>query len=234
MKNETNRLDEIARDSWYVAGIAPRTIEYSGAVFSRYIRGGAILELGPAEGAMTIELMKLSRDITLVDGARTFCDILIEKFPAAKVICSLFEDYRPDKKFDYIILGHVLEHVDDPVGILTLVKSWLAPEGLVLAAVPNARSLHRQAAVIMGLLSCEDQLNETDRHHGHRRVFNPESFRSCFVQSGFKIKVFGGYWMKPVANPQIEANWTPKMLNAFMELGERYPDIAAEIYVIAT
>jgi hypothetical protein len=36
-----------------------------------------------------------------------------------------------------------------------------------------------------------------------------------------------------VSNKQIEANWTPEMLDAFMQLGERYPDIAGEIYVVA-
>jgi hypothetical protein len=45
--------------------------------------------------------------------------------------------------------------------------------------------------------------------------------------------VFGGYWLKPLSNAQLEAHWTPEMLEAYMQVGERYPDIAAEIYVIA-
>jgi hypothetical protein len=73
-----------------------------------------------------------------------------------------------------------------------------------------------------------------DIHHGHRRVFNPESFRNVFLNSGLSVDVFGGYWMKPVSNKQIEESWTPEMLEAFMQLGERYPDIAAEIYVVAS
>ena len=28
--------------------------------------------------------------------------------------------------------------------------------------------------------------------------------------------------------------WTPAMIEAFMQLGERYPDIAGEIYVLAS
>ena len=80
----------------------------------------------------------------------------------------------------------------------------------------------------------EDELNDLDRHHGHRRVFNPESFRQAFYQSGYNIDYFGGYWLKPVSNSQIEANWTAEMLEAFMKLGERYPDIAGEIYVVAS
>jgi hypothetical protein len=32
----------------------------------------------------------------------------------------------------------------------------------------------------------------------------------------------------------METAWTAEMLEAFMQLGERYPDIASEIYVIAS
>ncbi len=85
----------------------------------------------------------------------------------------------------------------------------------------------------MGLLDFEEQLNEADLHHGHRRVYNPETFRRDFRAAGLSIEVFGGYWLKPLSNGQIEADWTPRMLGAFMTLGERYPDIAGEIYVVA-
>jgi hypothetical protein len=39
--------------------------------------------------------------------------------------------------------------------------------------------------------------------------------------------------MKPVSNGQIQESWSDAMLEAFMQMGERYPDIAAEIYVVA-
>ena len=120
------------------------------------------------------------------------------------------------------------------MAILTRVRQWMRPgPGRVFAAVPNSRSLHRQAAVVMGLLPREDALNETDKHHGHRRVFNPESFRQAFHEAGLQIEIFGGYWLKPVSNKQIEDTWTPEMLAAYMRVGERYPDIAGEIYVVA-
>jgi hypothetical protein len=85
----------------------------------------------------------------------------------------------------------------------------------------------------MGLLKEEHELNETDRHHGHRRVYDPESLRGDFLSAGLHIDFFGGYWVKPLSNAQIEDSWTPQMLQAFMKLGERYPDIAGEIYVVA-
>jgi hypothetical protein len=64
-------------------------------------------------------------------------------------------------------------------------------------------------------------------------VYDPESFRADFTAAGLRLELFGGYWLKPLSNAQIERDWDHRMLDAFMRLGERYPDIAAEIYVIA-
>jgi 2-polyprenyl-3-methyl-5-hydroxy-6-metoxy-1,4-benzoquinol methylase len=233
MNDEIEHLEKIANDSLYCAGVNRDTIEYSFEIFKRHIRGESILEIGPAEGVMTRFLAELGLKMTVVEGSTKFCEDLRAWNPEIEVIHSLAEDYHPEIKFDNIVLGHVLEHVDNPVQILEVVRGWLSDGGRVLAAVPNSRSLHRQAAVIMEMLDFEEQLNEADHHHGHRRVYNPETFRHDFIAAGLEIQIFGGYWMKPVSNSQIEQTWTPQMLNAFMKLGERYPDIAGEIYIVA-
>lgn len=235
LHNEKEHLERISEVSLYAAGVNTDTIKYSFKIAERYLTGDTILEMGPAEGVMTELLVSTGKKMTLVEGSGLFCKSLKERYPQAEVVHSLFEEYAPKKTYDNIVLGHVLEHVIDPVAIVARAKEWLTPHtGRLFAAVPNARSLHRQAAVIMGLLASEDALNDMDKHHGHRCVFNPESFRNVFYKAGMSIDVFGGYWLKPVSNSQIEQSWTPEMLNAFMQLGERYPDIAGEIYVVAT
>lgn len=231
--DELLHLNSIAENSLYSEGANSASIEYSFKIFQRFIRPGEILEMGPAEGVMTRHLANLGYPLTLVEGSERFSTELAQRYPDVRVHQALFEDFEPTQKFQTIILGHVLEHVADPKGLLSRVKNWLVPGGRILAAVPNSRSLHRQAAVIMGLLGFEEDLNEMDRHHGHRRVYNPETFRNDFLAAGLSIEVFGGYWLKPVSNQQISDTWTPEMLSAFMALGERYPDIAAEIYVVA-
>lgn len=233
---EHSRLENIANNSLYATRTGQATTKYSFRILNRHLVGKTLLELGPAEGVMSEWLAKTDKAMTLVEGSELFCNDLKKRFPQAEIVHCLFEDFEPspDKKFDNIVLGHVLEHVQDPVKILSYAKHWLAPGGKIFAAVPNARSLHRQAAVIMGLLSSEDTLNEMDLHHGHRRVFNPESFRNAFYRAGLKVDLFGGYWMKPVSNAQIERDWSEEMLEAFMQLGERYPDVAGEIYIFAS
>ena len=231
---ERERLDRIAADSWYSQGLNTCSVEYCAGVFARFWRGRRCLEMGPAEGVMTPHLARAFPDLTLVDGAEAFCANLRLRFPAATIVRSLFEDFTPAAPFDTIVLGHVLEHVEDPVGILRKAGSWLAPGGAICCAVPNARSLHRQAAVLLQLLDTEHSLNPTDLHHGHRRVYDPAGFRADILAAGLSIHRFGGYWIKPVSNGQMQDSWTPEMIHAFMHLGERYPDIAAEIYIIAT
>jgi 2-polyprenyl-3-methyl-5-hydroxy-6-metoxy-1,4-benzoquinol methylase len=230
---EADRLASIAADSWYARGANAATVLYSARVFERFWRGTRCLEMGPAEGLMTPILAGAFAELTVVEGAFAFVEDLRRRFPGVEVIHSLFEEYEPAGRFDTIVLGHVLEHVEDPRDILARAGSWLADGGRICAAVPNARSIHRQAAVTMGLLPDEHALNDTDRHHGHRRVFDPETLRDAVRGAGLRVHHLGGYWLKPVSNGQIEATWTAEMLEAFMALGERHPDIAAEIYVIA-
>ncbi len=232
-QGELARLEAIAEDSRYAAGPMPTSLRYLTRVFARHWRGERCLEMGPAEGLMTERLVRVFPDLTVVEGSRSFCLDLTARFPQATVVHALFEDYVPDRLFDTVVLGHVLEHVVDPAGLLERVRSWVAPGGVALAAVPNAQSLHRQAAVLMGLLPTEDALNEMDLHHGHRRVYDLPGLRADFARAGWTVTASGGYWLKPVSNQQTAAQWTQPMLDAYMELGERYPDSAAEIYVVA-
>jgi hypothetical protein len=86
----------------------------------------------------------------------------------------------------------------------------------------------------MGMLPAEDALTPADVRAGHRRVSSPESFRAQFTAAGLKVEHSGGYWIKPLSNAQTDEWFTDEMIDAFLALGERYPDIAAEIYVVAS
>lgn len=233
MGTEKRKLDLIASNSLYADKVNSQMIKFCFNIFFRHLVPGSVLELGPAEGLMTEKLYLYTEDLTIVDGSKIFCNRLKIKFPKSKVENVLFEEFSPTRKFDNIILGHVLEHVEDPVSLLRKCKDWLTSSGKIMAAVPNSQSIHRQAAVIMGLLEKEDAMSELDIHHGHRRVYCPSTFKSDFRNAGLDILQYGGFWLKPVSNSQIEESWSESMLNAFLSLGEKYPDIAAEIYIVA-
>ena len=231
---ERRRVEKLSWTAGYGNGVMEFATEYCGNIFRRHMKNGSVLELGPAEGLMTDILIPFFSDYTVVDGASKYIQNILQRHPNIQGYSALFEEYVPTKKFDNIVLGHVLEHVNNPVKLLKECSQWLNIGGRILSAVPNSHSIHRQAAVLMGLLEKEEQLNDTDFNNGHRRVYNMDSFKNDFLSAGLTIIASGGYWIKPESNEQIDAYWNKSMIKAFLQLGEQYPEIAAEIYIIAT
>ena len=235
MNEEKKRVQEHSASMHYGSGVMHYTTQYCGEIFRQnMVSDGSVLELGPAEGDMTDILYPVfSTDYTVVDGADEFVTEIKNRYQNIKGEACLFEDFRPEGGYDNIVLGHVLEHVIDPVDILKRCRTWLNGDGRILAAVPNSESLHRQAAVLMGMLSNTKQLNKTDEKNGHRRVYDLNTLKKDFNEAGLRIIKTGGYWLKPLSNGQIDATWNHDMVNAFLKLGEKYPEIAGEIYIVA-
>ena len=205
---------------------------YAFSVLKPHLRGQSILEIGPAEGTQTELLVQSKIQLTLLEPTEDLANKLATRFPDVKIVRELIEGYNPAQRFDSIVISHVLEHVNDPVEVLGRIRNMLASNGVVCAVVPNGNSLHRQAGVLMGLLPHECALNEHDIAIGHRCVFSPGLFRRCFTEAKFRIMTFGGYWLKQLSNEQLK-DWPDEFLNIYFKIGERYPEIAAEIYIIA-
>ena len=108
----------------------------------------------------------------------------------------------------------------------------MALGGRLLVGVPNGHSIHRLAAVKMGLLKDPCKLNARDHALGHRRVYMPETFREDIEAAGIHIKEMGGVFFKPLSNQQIQDFWTEEMIQGFYELGKDLPEYAAEIYAV--
>jgi 2-polyprenyl-3-methyl-5-hydroxy-6-metoxy-1,4-benzoquinol methylase len=128
----------------------------------------------------------------------------------------------------------VLEHIEDPVMVLSKIYNWLSDEGVLLVSVPNAKSIHRMVAVEMGLLKNEYELNERDHELGHYRVYDMSLLKKHLQDAGFSVVETGGVFLKPLSNGQIEKNWTAEMIEGFYKAGKYFPESCAEIFVVCT
>ena len=201
--------------------------------YNHHFRGDSCLELGPADGQMTKFLVNDFKKLTIVEGSMHLLNEIPDHDNLIKVH-SLFEDFKPNELFDTIILEHILEHVEDPIALMQRVKKWLAPDGRIFLGVPNGNSIHRLAAVKMGLLKEPCELNSRDISVGHRRVYTHETFKKDVIASGLEIQEIGGVFFKPLSNGQIQNNWDEKMIQGFFELGKDFPEHSAEIYVVCS
>lgn len=206
-------------------------LAYRYKVIRPHLTGTSCLELGPAEGGMTKFLLDDFDRVTSVDGARELLD-LIPDHPRLTKVHSLFETYVPSGRFDAIVMDHVLEHVEHPGELLRTAAGWLSPNGRIAVGVPNALSIHRLAAVKMGLLSSPYELNQRDLRVGHRRVYDPPDFKREIERAGLRVIHSGSVLLKPLAYQQMADSWTRPMIDAFLELGCEFPDIAAELHAV--
>lgn len=220
--------------TWYIQeqlNFDKRLIAYRYRTQKPYFRPAHCLELGSADGQMTRFLVNDFETLTSVDGSKELLD-QIPDAPNLTKIHSYFEDLKLDRQYNTIILEHILEHVDNPVEIMRLAKGWLAPGGVMLMGVPNALSLHRLAAVKMGLLKSPYELNERDYQVGHQRVYDIDTFLADAASAGLKVIKSGGMFLKPLSNKQIESQWTEEMMEGFYELGKDFPRHAGELYAV--
>ena len=230
--DETTRLASLS--DWYLKeqlDFDKRLIRFRYQTIKSKLVGRRGLELGPADGEMTQFLVDDFEELTIVEGSAGLLAQIPDWEKVVKVN-ALFETFEPTHSFDSILLEHILEHVDDPVGLLSRAKGWLAPGGRLFLGVPNGNSIHRLVAVKMGLLDHPCQLNSRDHALGHRRVYTPATLKADIEKSGLKVLEMGGVYFKPLSNAQIQENWTEEMIKGFYELGKDFPDLAAEIYAV--
>jgi len=164
-------------------------------------------------------------------------DSAVEKYQSyPHIIChhSYFElfDLTPQKQVDIILGNHVLEHVDNPVEVLSRSKNWLKNTGYAIFSVPNANSLHRKIGVKLNLLNTVYDLNDQDRLVGHQRVYDQEALLQDVISAGYKIIEVGGFNLKLVSQKQMK-DWSQDLIRAIFEVSrECPPDICSNLYVV--
>ncbi|MFC1516558.1 class I SAM-dependent methyltransferase [Thermodesulfobacteriota bacterium] len=220
--------------NWYMhdqLDFDKKLINFRYLTIKPFLKGPVGIELGPAEGIMTLLLINNFEFLTVVDASSRLL-AQIPEMPNLVKIHSLFEEFETNQKFNTIIMEHILEHIEDPAKLLVKAKSWLAPDGNIVIGVPNGHSIHRLAAVKMELLNNPCELNERDISLGHRRVYTPNSLKKDIIAADLEIKKMGGVFFKPLSNQQIQEHWTEEMIDGFYELGKDFPEYAAEIFAV--
>ena len=132
---------------------------------------GRLLELGLGHGYTVPHFVSMADHHYVVEGSQRVIDHFRTKnaWYGGEIVHGYFEDYVPDQSFDLIVMGFVLEHVEDPIAILHRYRKMLTPGGRVFVAVPNAKSMNRRLGLAMGLIPDIYELNATDHKLGHRR-----------------------------------------------------------------
>lgn len=182
MSNETVRYqahvtDGAANSSYLI--VADLVQRHAGAQRS-------ILEVGCSSGYMGKFLQEKGHRVVGVEpnatAARQAAEVLAEVYTGG------FGDFvaqlDPGHRFDVVMFGDVLEHLDDPAAALQQAATLLAEQGLIAVSIPNVTHGAIRALLLEGRWAYQD-LGILDRTH--LRFFSRRSFVEMCSSAGFEI-----------------------------------------------
>ncbi|MDP4745707.1 MAG: class I SAM-dependent methyltransferase [Porticoccaceae bacterium] len=207
--------------------------------FEPFLRDGSVLELGSSKGDFTKLILERFTDVTCVEASNSAIEEAKSKLGSVpEYLLSPFETVELPRKYQNIIITHVLEHLEDPVGILKRIRNeWLDEGGRLFLVCPNANAPSRQIAVKMGLISHNAAVTPSEEAHGHRCTYSLDTLERDAVAAGLKVSHRSGIFFKALANFQwdrlLQTDIISKdYLEGCYQLGQLYPDLCASIFLL--
>ena len=197
-----------------------------------YVRGPRVLDLGYIDGTWTDALLTAGHRVHLVEGASRHIEHARSRYAGrsdVEISHALFEEFTPSGRYDSIVAGDMLGCLDDPVGFLTSATEWLAPDGVLIATVPNSRSLHRRVGVLMNVEATPDVVNPLYTTVGNRWSYDRYLLRRHLRTAGLEVLMLRGCFLKPLPSDQIK-HWDDALLRAFLDIGDELEDYTYYIY----
>jgi SAM-dependent methyltransferase len=207
--------------------------------FEPFFRKGALLELGSYKGDFTLRFLNHFEDVTCVEASDQAIQEARRRLgEKVQYVHGLFENVSLPRRYDNIVLTHVLEHLDDPVRVLRRVNNeWLATGGRFFLVCPNANAPSRQIAVKMGLIPHNASVTAAEAKHGHRCTYTLDTLERDAVGAGLNVVHRSGIFFKALANFQWDRLLTTDIiskeyLEGCYKLGQQYPDLCSSIFLL--
>lgn len=199
---------------------------FDSAIFMGLGDGSLLEQIGPRFKALAVVE---AADVLVLEARRRFAAMQNLQF-----VTSYFEAYAPasNRQGACILGNHVLEHLDNPVEVLSKTRSWLRPDGIAIFTVPNATSLHRRIGVEMGVLQKNNELSQQDKVVGHQRVYDRPGLRADVIAGGYAVIEEGGFNLKLVSQAQM-VDWPEALHAAIYRVSRECPaELCSNLYVV--
>ncbi len=150
-------------------------------------RGRPLLDVGAADGLLARPLTAagwrvtgLERDPAAAQSGARWCE---------HMIVANLDRAIPDLggTYDAIVYGDVLEHLAEPLQVLTELNRFLAPGGFVLISLPNVAHFVIRLLLLAGRF---DYLDRGILDHTHLRFFTERSLRALVADAGLVVERF--------------------------------------------
>ena len=156
----------------------PAFFSYYSGVFDkigRYAQGTSLFEVGIGACECLLAAQEVGFDAFGIDVIDKHVIMAREKY-GLNAQTADFIEYQPDKQYDIIIMGDVIEHVSDPVMAMKKAHSLLSGDGALWVSTPNFDSAFSIAS---------GHNDAMKRQQYHLNYFSRHSFFSLLEKCGF-------------------------------------------------
>jgi SAM-dependent methyltransferase len=147
-----------------------------------YPKRGHLLEVGSGYGFLLAEFKKDGWDVMGVEPDPYGCRYASEQLGVSSKNSILEHAGISDQAFDVVLLNHVIEHLDDPLGLLREINRVLKPEGHLVIETPRYDSL------MFKLLGRRER---SVNCNGHIYFFTTDSLHKLYRAAGFELVDLG-------------------------------------------
>lgn len=162
----------------------------------QFVAGKTVLDFGCGSG----DYLKLIRHY-----AASVCGVelqkdYVEELRRGGIDCFSNLDEIPNGSIDFCTSFHVLEHIPDPIMVLSLLKTKIKDRGAILIEVPHANDFLMSYAEV-------DAFKQFTLWSQHLILHTRDSLRRLLVAAGFRDVVISGVQRYPLSN---HVNWMLK------------------------
>ena len=188
-------------------------------------RSKKVLDVGASTGYVAKALRERGCTVTGLEidpeaakQASRYCDRMI----VGDVEELDLEETFPADRFDVVIFGDVLEHLVDPEGVLLRTARILAPNGYVVASIPNVT----HGSVRLSLMAGQFRYTDTgllDRTH--LRFFDRPGVEELFEDTGYAIREWRRVQMDIFQPPEfelLEDDFPPDLIEGIRKAPEAF------------
>ena len=234
---ETGKLDRIAQAHDTHQDFDGVLARFTGKMVVPHITGLRVLEAGCASGVMTPALLAAASELDVVEGSPVYAEQVEKQYAGKlKMIRSFFEDYKPQQRYEAVVLANVLHHLDNPVDLLKhIAGAWMKKGSVLHLTVPNMTSFHRQLGVAMKVSASVKDASERNVFFAQPGRYDKELFSSTVEQAGLRVEECTGFFFKPFPHGIMNSlDLSNDILEGLFEMGKQYPEMACQLYIRAT
>ena len=152
----------------------------------------AVLDFGCGAGGVLHRLKKVTSNVCGVELERNMCEAInregIKCYPSVEIASEELAE-----SVDIITAFHVLEHLEDPIGMLNRLKGLMKDDGVMVIEIPNADD------ALLGTYS-SDAFADFTYWSAHLYLYNNETFKKLIERAGLKIRFMSQIQRYPLSN----------------------------------